>query len=68
MRPDYLPALNNLAMVLADRSCHGEALDTIDRAIRMSGTDATLGKTLEQSRSEILAAQQGRTAVSGCGD
>ncbi len=57
-RPDHLPALNNLAMVLADRGCLAEALAIIERAIHLNGAKGTLAQTLRRSRGEILAAQQ----------
>ncbi len=64
--PENLPALNNLAMVLSERGCHEEALDTIEHAIRLSDGWGPLGQALEQSRREIASTRQRPTASSEC--
>ncbi len=62
----YLPALNNLAMILADRGCIEAALGTIDQAIQLGGADQTLGTALRETREEIRSAARRPSAVSRC--
>ncbi|MES9970577.1 MAG: PA2778 family cysteine peptidase [Candidatus Thiodiazotropha sp.] len=51
IHPDYIPAYNNLAEVLADRGCFDEALETLHRALqKMPGE---LSQHLHATRREI---------------
>ena len=66
-RPKHSAALNNLAGVLADRGCYGEALETIDNALTAETEEAVLRPILLQTRSEILEAWERDDAnVQGC--
>ncbi len=65
-RPEYLPALNNLALILADRGCVTSALATVDQAIRISAAETVLSQTLRQTRREIVATERLRPTIDVC--
>lgn len=52
--PGYLAAWNNLAEVLAERSCFNTAIATLDNALARPGSTEALRELLRQTRSEIL--------------
>ena len=56
--PQHLPALNNLALVLADRGCVSSALATVNEAILQNTAEIALSETLRQTRADILAAKR----------
>ncbi len=52
--PDYLVAYNNLAVLLADRSCTKEALSLVRYALSRKEAQGALGTTLKATESEIV--------------
>jgi tetratricopeptide (TPR) repeat protein len=66
--PDYLPALNNLAMLLAERGCYPAALDTLEHALGVARPGDSLHGTLVETRREILQRRResGKSLDTGC--
>lgn len=53
--PLHAVALNNLAQVLADRGCYGEASATIEQALAAAGEDSAFASSLRETRATIEA-------------